>query len=54
MDKRAIIFYCIDNFGKEYKYVVVCDKERVKENIEESRRHCTEILDYEIVSVDIR
>lgn len=46
--KKAIIFYCIDNFNKEYKYVVTCEESKVKEIIKDNQRYCTEIYKYEI------
>lgn len=46
--KKAIIFYCIDNFNKEYKYVVTCEESKVEEIIKNNQRYCTEIYKYEI------
>lgn len=46
--KKAIIFYCIDYFDKEYKYVVTCDENRLNEVIEENKKHCTDITKYDI------
>lgn len=46
--KKAIIFYCIDNFDKKYKYVVTCEESKVEEIIKDNQRYCTEIYEYEI------
>lgn len=49
--KKAIIFYAIDNFNKEYKFVVVCAENDVDETIKHNQKYCTEIYDYEICNV---
>jgi hypothetical protein len=41
--KKAIIFYAIDNFNKEYKFVVVCAENDVDETIKHNQKYCTEI-----------
>ena len=48
--KSAIIFYCEDNFGKNYKYVIVAEKGKEQEVISKATKLSTEIYDYEIVS----
>jgi len=47
---KAIIFYCIDNFDEKSKFVVLCDKSKVKEVVKDYRTNNTDIYDYEIVS----
>ena len=49
--KKAIIFYAIDNFNKEYKFVVVCAENDVDETIKHNQKYYTEIYDYEICDV---
>lgn len=46
---KAIIFYGIDNWDVDYKFVVVTENEKVEEVIEETRRMSTEIVDFEVV-----
>ena len=48
--KSAIIFYCEDNFGKNYKYVLVADVGEEQEVISKAMKLSTEIYDYEIVN----
>lgn len=48
--KSAIIFYCEDNFGKNYKYVLVAEIGEEQEVISKEMKLSTEIYDYEIVS----
>ena len=48
--KSAIIFYCEDNFGKNYKYVIVAEKGKEQEVISKATKLSTEIYDYEVVS----
>ena len=48
--KSAIIFYCEDNFGKNYKYVLVAEIGEEQEVISKAMKLSTEIYDYEIVS----
>ena len=48
--KSAIIFYCEDNFGKNYKYVLVAEVGEEQEVISKAMKLSTEIYDYEIVS----
>ena len=48
--KSAIIFYCEDNFGENYKYVVIYEIGKEQEVISEVSKLSTEIYDYEIVS----
>ena len=48
--KSAIIFYCEDNFGENYKYVVISEIGKEQEVISEVSKLSTEIYDYEIVS----
>ena len=48
--KSAIIFYCKDNFGENYKYVVISEIGKEQEVISEVSKLSTEIYDYEIVS----
>ena len=48
--KSAIIFYCEDNFGKKYKYVLIAEKGKEQEAISKAEELSTEIYDYEIVS----
>ena len=47
---KAIIFYCINDFDEKSKFVVLCDKSKVKEVANDYRTHNTDIYDYEIVS----
>lgn len=47
---KAIIFYCIDNYNDNYKFVVVCDEDKVDETIKSNKEKSTEIVDYEIVN----
>ena len=49
-EKSAIIFYCEDNFGKNYKYVRIAEKGEEQEVISKEEKLSTEIYDYEIVS----
>ena len=49
-EKSAIIFYCEDNFGKNYKYVIVAEKGKEQEVISKAMKLSTEIYDYEVVS----
>ena len=49
-EKSAIIFYCEDNFEKDYKYVIVAEKGKEQEVISKATKLSTEIYDYEIVS----
>ena len=48
--KSAIIFYCEDNFGENYKYVLVAEIGEEQEVISKAMKLSTEIYDYEIVS----
>lgn len=48
--KSAIIFYCEDNFGKNYKYVLVAEIGEEQEVISKAMKLSTEIYDYEIVN----
>ena len=49
-EKSAIIFYCEDNFGKNYKYVRIAEKGEEQEVISKEEKLSTEIYDYEVVS----
>jgi hypothetical protein len=46
---KAIIFYGIDNWGDDYKFVVVTENEKVEEVIAETKKMSTEIEDFEVV-----
>lgn len=48
--KSAIIFHCEDNFGENYKYVLVAEIGEEQEVISKAMKLSTEIYDYEIVS----
>ena len=48
--KSAIIFHCEDNFGENYKYVLVTEIGEEQEVISKEMKLSTEIYDYEIVS----
>lgn len=48
--KSAIIFYCEDNFGGTYKYVLIAEIGEEQEVISKAMKLSTEIYDYEIVS----
>ena len=48
--KSAIIFYCEDNFGENYKYVLIAEIGEEQEVISKAMKLSTEIYDYEIVS----
>ena len=48
--KSAIIFYCEDNFGENYKYVRIAEKGEEQEVISKAMKLSTEIYDYEIVN----
>ena len=48
--KSAIIFYCEDNFGENYKYVRIAEIGEEQEVISKAMKLSTEIYDYEIVS----
>ena len=48
--KSAIIFYCEDNFGETYKYVLIAEIGDEQEVISKEKKLSTEIYDYEIVS----
>ena len=48
--KSAIIFYCEDNFGENYKYVRIAEIGEEQEVISKERKLSTEIYDYEIVN----
>jgi len=54
MAKSAIIYFCIDNFGKPYKFVEVVDADKTVEAIAEAMRQSTEIIDHEVVDVVIK
>jgi len=47
MKKKAIICHCIDNFGKNYKFAIICDENKVEQTIREYES--TEIVDFEIL-----
>ena len=49
--KKAIIFYALDNFNNEYKFVAVCNENEIEETIKHNQYYCTEIYDYEICDV---
>ena len=44
---KAIVFYCIDNFGKQYKFAKVCKADKVAECIE--NLESTEVVDHEVI-----
>ena len=48
--KSAIIFHCEDNFGENYKYVLIAEKGEEQEVISKAMKLSTEIYDYEIVN----
>lgn len=48
--KSAIIFYCEDNFGENYKYVRIAEIGKEQEVISKEMKLSTEIYDYEIVN----
>lgn len=48
-DMVAVIFHCIDNWGKEYKYAKVCLADKVQECV--SSVSSTEVLDHEVVRI---
>lgn len=48
--KSAIIFYCEDNFGENYKYVLIAEIGEEQEVISKEMKLSTEIYDYEIVN----
>lgn len=48
--KSAIIFYCEDNFGENYKYVRIAEIGEEQEVISKEMKLSTEIYDYEIVN----
>ena len=48
--KSAIIFYCEDNFGKNYKYALIAEIGKEQEVISKEMQLSTEIYDYEIVN----
>ena len=48
--KSAIIFYCEDNFGENYKYVHIAEIGEEQEVISKEMKLSTEIYDYEIVN----
>ena len=48
--KSAIIFHCKDNFGENYKYVLIAEIGEEQEVISKEEKLSTEIYDYEIVS----
>ena len=45
--KTAIIFHCVDNWGKSYKYAKICDNSDTKRVIQNTTS--TEVVDYEII-----
>ena len=47
---KAIIFYCIDNFNKQYQWVAICEESEIKSALAHYLEN-TEITDYEIVNV---
>jgi hypothetical protein len=51
---KGIIFNCIDNFNDTYKFVVVCEEDKVQDTIKEQMSLSTEIVDYEIVNAKIK
>lgn len=48
--KSAIIFHCEDNFGENYKYVLISEIGKEQEVISKEMQLSTEIYDYEIVN----
>lgn len=48
---KAIIFYCIDNFGEDYKFVSVCESDKVLDTINRNKNLSTEIVFHEVVDV---
>ena len=48
--KSAIIFYCEDNFGEDYKYALIAEIGKEQEAISKEMQLSTEIYDYEIVN----
>ena len=49
--KSAIILYGEDNFGENYKYVLIAEKGKEQEAISKVMKLSTEIYDYEIVDI---
>ena len=49
-EKSAIIFYCEDNFGEDYKYALIAEIGKEQEIISKEMQLSTEIYDYEIVN----
>lgn len=49
MKKKAIIFSGVDNFNKEFKYVVYCDETQVEEAIKRIQYLHTEVENVEVV-----
>lgn len=50
-EKVAIIYHCINNFGKDYRTVEVCSKDAVVNRTKRAMRLSTEIVRYEVCSV---
>ena len=48
--KLAIIFYCEDNFGENYKYALIAEIGEEQEVISKEMQLSTEIYDYEIAN----
>lgn len=48
--KQVIIFKCLDNFNKYYKYVVTTTHDKVVEVVKNEMSLSTEIIDYEVVN----
>ena len=50
---KAIVFYCVDNFGRNYTSVSVCRDEIVKGVVEDAFSKSTEILAHDVVDATL-
>ena len=48
---KVIVFKCIDNFGKHYKFAKTCADDKVKETINDALAKSTEIYDTETLDL---
>lgn len=46
---RLIIFSCVDNWNKSYKYYMTCKSSEVDECIDQQKRLSTEIVSFEVI-----
>lgn len=47
---RLIAFSCVDNWGKPYKYYMICKASEVEDCIDQQKKLSTEIVSYEVTN----